>query len=129
MPSKVSLLIPVFLFGLFSGCATPTSNHGNTARDDQMEKANTDDALKPPTKGMTKAQVRARYGRPASVTTTGSGEIWFYAFDRLGMGHAMIPFYATIHAHTTRNCSAQIIFNEGGRVKNFTWNEAPMHGM
>lgn len=85
--------------------------------------------MRPPTKGMTKAQVRARYGKPLSVTQTGSGETWFYAFDRLGMGHAIIPLYAAIHAHTTRNRSAHIIFDDSGRVKNFVWNEAPMHGM
>lgn len=71
---------------------------------------------------MTKAQVRAKYGRPVSMSVSSRGETWAYAFNNFD-GTAFIPFYGGVHQAFKKRNSSVIFFDANGRVRDFNWNE------
>jgi outer membrane protein assembly factor BamE (lipoprotein component of BamABCDE complex) len=71
------------------------------------------DDFKKPAKGMSEKQVRALYGDPDTVTSSGEGETWTYT---KGMGRMFIPF-AGAFMHPS---ILVVIFNNSGRVT--TWS-------
>src|SRR5271156_1504251 len=71
------------------------------------------DDFKKPAKGMTQKQVRALYGDPDTVTSSGDGESWTYT---KGTGRMFIPF-AGAFMHPS---ILIVIFNNAGRVT--TWS-------
>ncbi len=82
-----------------------------------------EDRTRPPRLGMTKEQVRARYGRPVNVSTSSRGESWSYVIDGFD-GTAFIPFYGGVHDALRKRHGGVIIFDSNGRVKDFNWNES-----
>ena len=85
--------------------------------------AHEEDRTRPPRLGMTKEQVRARYGRPVNVSSSSRGESWSYVIDGFD-GTAFIPFYGPVHDAVRKRHGGVIFFDANGRVKDFTWNEA-----
>ena len=89
---------------LLSGCATTESDAGRT----------------PPTVGMTKSQVRTKYGAPDSVYSTPNGESWTYDFQA-PRGLLLIPGYgASQMFNTTKNNHLLVVFR-GDRVKTYNF--------
>ena len=86
-----------------------------------------DDGSTPPRVGMTKEQVRAKYGRPVSVSVSSRGECWAYAFNNFD-GTEIIPFYGSVHAAFKKRNSSVIFFDANGRVRDFNWNEVDPGG-
>ena len=82
-----------------------------------------EDKTRPPRLGMTKEQVRARYGRPVSVSTSSRGEAWSYVINGFD-GTAFIPFYGGVHDALRKRQGGVIFFDGNGRVKDFNWNES-----
>ncbi|MEQ1936397.1 MAG: outer membrane protein assembly factor BamE, partial [Fimbriimonadaceae bacterium] len=75
--------------------------------------------------GMTKAQVRARYGTPVNISSSSSsrGEVWTYMFNNFD-GRIFIPYYGLAHHALRQRHSGVIQFNAAGRVSEFQWNES-----
>lgn len=82
-----------------------------------------EDGSRPPRMGMTKEEVRARYGRPTNVSSSSRGEMWHYMFDAV-KGEDFIPFYGAIHSHLRQRRAGLVIFGADGRVKDYQWNVA-----
>ena len=80
-----------------------------------------EDGSRPPRMGMSKEEVRARYGRPVHVSTSSRGEAWSYVFGAFD-GTAFIPFYGPVHNAVRERRGGVIIFGANGRVKDFNWN-------
>ena len=75
------------------------------------------DRSKPPKIGMTREQVRARYGEPKFTHTSPRGEIWNYTFD---MWKMRIPYYNMAAKMKT----GTVTFNESGRVSDYQWGQS-----
>ena len=113
---------------LITACGTGESGHSpRTATVKGRSEAEQDDGSTPPRVGMTKEQVRARYGRPFSVSVTSRGETWAYVFNNFD-GTAFIPFYGEIHEQFKKRNSSTIFFGANGRVKEFSWNQTDPSG-
>lgn len=82
-----------------------------------------EERTRPPRIGMTKEQVRAQYGRPVNVSSSSRGESWSYVIDAFD-GTSFIPFYGPVHNAVRKRHGGVIIFDQNGRVKDYTWNEA-----
>ena len=80
-----------------------------------------EDGSRPPRMGMTKEEVRARYGRPMNVSMSSRGETWSYLFNAIE-GQDFIPFYGAVHNAVRKRHGGAIIFGADGRVKDYTWN-------
>ncbi len=76
---------------------------------------------------MTREQVKAKYGRPVSVSINSNGEVWSYAFNNFD-GRAFIPYYGAWVQGTKKRNSSVIFFDHNGRVRDFTWNEVDPMG-
>lgn len=96
--------------------------HRESAARDQEE------GSRPPRIGMTKDQVINMYGEPTNVSSSSrGGETWFYVFNNFD-GRAFIPYYGAFHEAFKRRRSGTVIFDGGGRVKDFNWNETNPSG-
>ena len=71
---------------------------------------------------MTKAQVRAKYGTPVSVSSSTRGETWAYVFNNWD-GRSLIPYYGAFHSAFKQRHNGVIHFDGNGRVRDYNWNE------
>jgi outer membrane protein assembly factor BamE (lipoprotein component of BamABCDE complex) len=128
MKNKFNIVIlPLFILTIFTiSCANPTALKPTAHA--RAENSSENEQVKPPHMGMTKAQVRERYGRPVSINSTSSGEVWFYMIDRWDFRGA-IPGYGIYHNLTKKNRSATISFGPNGRVRDYSWNENSVIGL
>jgi outer membrane protein assembly factor BamE (lipoprotein component of BamABCDE complex) len=90
-----------------------TKKHSQSSTTKHEEKSESRDTK--PHLGMTRSQVRARYGDPDRVSQSGRGEVWHYWFNK---GHAFIPYNYGYHART-----ADFVFNADGVLTDFNYNE------
>lgn len=100
-----------------------SANRSATVRKKEKEsddRDNDDKAKRPPRLGMTKAQVRERYGDPSHVSSTPRGETWAYSFGNFE-GSDFIPFYGGVHAAFRKRQHCSVVFDASGRVKDYTW--------
>ena len=112
---------------LFAGCAENSQPQSPATSSSTRQPAKKDDGSRLPSVGMTKEQVRARYGRPTNISSSAHGEVWMYVFNNLDGGD-FIPFYGGIHAAMKKRHGGSIIFGGDGRVKDFNWNETDPGG-
>jgi hypothetical protein len=89
----------------------PTTAHAGKPKAKDEE---TEPSKQRPRLGMTRAQVRKRYGEPDNIHVTSRGETWFYFFNR---GHYFIPYY--FGAPRT----ATFYFNGAGFLTDFEYNQ------
>lgn len=116
-------------FGLI-GCATDEQanelRHQTATVENERnagDEATVDDENKPPRLGMTKSQVRARYGEPDSVYVTPNGEAWSYSFNAPGFlwqipGYGLSRMFSTQKGH-----HLHVAFGSDGRVKTYNFSE------
>ena len=97
--SRVILIATVFL--LVAGCASKPETGSPPPRRPQDIKLEV---------GMTKDDVRAKYGEPGSITQTSNGEQWYYD----NRGEAYIPFNFGY-----RYKFRSFLFGNDGRLKAF----------
>ena len=109
---------------LLAACETSSTSPGPKPAPAKAKPApQNEDRTRPPRLGMSKEQVRARYGRPVNVSSSSRGESWSYVIDGFD-GTAFIPFYGPVHNAVRKRHGGVIFFDANGRVKDFTWNEA-----
>ncbi len=89
---------------LLTGCATTESDAGRT----------------PPSVGMTKSQVRAKYGDPDSVYSTPNGESWTYDFAA-PRSLLLIPGYGASQMFNTKKNNHLFVVFRGDRVKTYNF--------
>ena len=127
-PKPSASLKPLLLTAiLFAGCAANQPPERPAVSTTRHQTAERDDGSTLPTVGMTKAQVRARYGRPTNISTSTHGEMWMYVFNNFD-GRDFIPFYGDIHARFKKSHGGSVMFDGGGRVKDFHWSETDPGG-
>ncbi len=110
--------------GMMSGCSStgghaPTSQGGGVAPTEQEREEHRGDRSewnKEPEVGMTKEQVRQRYGAPRSVEQKGNGEVWVYRPRR--SGRDFIPVYG---GFTHQYKGGVIGFDAKGHVNGYEW--------
>jgi|GEM_PF-4295400 len=128
----------------FTGCATyesrPAPHHGSVHhskkkhgdrddrkdRHDKRQEKRHDDRRddhgergewnRTPALGMTKGEVRKRYGEPISVDRGPRGEVWHYV-ARV-RGRDFIPIYGAV---TAQRKGGSIGFDSHGRVNSYEW--------
>lgn len=108
-----SLLPPLLAVCTASFLAAPT-----TLADDKKpkpEKEKTEPKDEKPRLGMTKAQVKAKYGEPKNINTTARGEVWVYWFNR---GHAFIPYNFGYKPRT-----GTFTFDAGGKLTDYSYSQ------
>lgn len=113
---------PVIALAIFiSGCAAdkPAAPSKPVPAKSKEAQPGLNDGSRPPSVGMTKAQVLQRYGRPVHTSVSARGEVWGYAFNTIE-AHDFIPVYGAL---TKRSRGGSIIFGSDGRVKDFNWGE------
>ncbi len=97
------------------------ANQSATARPQKKErKVEADqgfDRTIPPSIGMTRAQVRARYGGPKWTQNSPRGETWSYTFDAWKF---RIPYYNLAAKMKT----GMVTFNAAGRVTDYQWGQS-----
>ena len=85
----MTAFIAVSGLALISGCSSTSSTNASSASATSTTHSNDD--FRPPSKGETKAQVKAQFDDPQQVMQTSEGgESWVYV---LGKGKLFIPFY------------------------------------
>ena len=113
MNLKYAILPVIMLFS--AGCATEktttATSHHSAASDD----GNAEPMDKHPRVGMSKGQIRQMYGEPDNINHSTRGEVWTYWFNK---GAAFIPYN---FGYKQRN--GVFVFDDNGRLKDFTWNE------
>ncbi|HYF34844.1 MAG TPA: outer membrane protein assembly factor BamE [Prosthecobacter sp.] len=119
------LLLLGLLFSI--GCTSTQSGTEGTATAsataaEEEEAEEPEAGATPPRIGMTKAQVRAKYGTPVNVSVSSRGETWAYVFNNWD-GRSLIPYYGAIHSAFKQRHNGIINFDANGRVRDFTWNE------
>ena len=108
------------ILSVLAGCLVPNAGTRVPAHSSARS---ADGTILPPRKGMTKAQVRAAYGEPARIISTGNGETWAYLFDE-----SKIPFWLGAPAvyeslyRPSQSCS--IYFGLNGTVTNYTFDNS-----
>lgn len=113
---------------LLMSCASDKRNHSSPAVAEQRDReVEEDDGSTPPRIGMTREQVRAKYGQPVNVSVSSRGEVWSYVFNNFD-GRAFIPYYGGFHQAMKKRNSSVIFFGQNGRVRDFTWNETNPRG-
>lgn len=117
-----TILAAIATAALLAACETGTNSPASKpATGNSKPAAQEEDRTRPPRLGMTKEQVRARYGRPVSVSTSSRGESWSYVVDAFD-GTDFIPFYGSVHSAVRKRHGGVIFFDGNGRVKDFNWN-------
>ena len=115
----ITALIAAFLI---TACDPGTSSHSpKPAPAKGKPSPQKEDGSNPPRMGMSKEEVRARYGRPVNVSMSSRGEAWSYVFNAFD-GTAFIPFYGPVHDAVRQRRGGVIFFGANGRVKDFNWN-------
>lgn len=110
-----------------SGCATnesttsapppaPGAHRGEAAPPAARNEGQRGEWNKTPEIGMTKAEVRARYGDPHRVVQEGGREVWEY--DAKARGRDFIPVYG---GFTRQYKGGSIAFGPNGRVVARKW--------
>ena len=118
------VLAAIAAASLLAACETGSTSPGPKPAPAKVKPApQNEDRTRPPRLGMSKEQVRARYGRPVSVSTSSRGESWSYVVDAFD-GTDFIPFYGSVHSAVRKRHGGVIIFDGNGRVKDFNWNES-----
>ena len=119
MKSTITALLAI---SLLAACETGSTSPSPKPAPAQGKPApQKQDVSRPPHMGMSREEVRARYGRPMNVSTSSRGEAWTYMFDAFD-GTAFIPFYGPVHNAVRQRRGGVIFFNANGRVKDFNWN-------
>ena len=113
-----------------AGCAGNEPTSQSAARTGEQRQQNIEEEEEeqevesiPPRIGMSKSQVRKRYGRPYNVSSSPRGEVWNYVFNKLD-GRDFIPVYGGWHQAFKKRHGGRVTFNSAGRVVDFDWNEA-----
>ena len=118
------LLAAIATASLLTACDSGTTSPAPKPAPAKSKPASqNEDKTRPPRLGMTKEQVRARYGRPVNVSTSSRGESWSYVINGFD-GTAFIPFYGGVHDALRKRHGGVIFFDGNGRVKDFNWNES-----
>ena len=125
--SSASWMSLILASVLFAGCAENPQPQARASSTGRRQSPSRDDGSTPPSVGMSKEQVRARYGRPTNISSSAHGEVWMYVFNNLDGGD-FIPFYGEIHRAMKKRHGGSIIFGGDGRVKDFNWNETDPGG-
>ena len=82
----------------------------------EFERERRERVVAPPRKGMTRDEIRAEYGRPATINSTVRFECWTYSFNGVDARTAS-PFH-----DTSANIRCSVYFDQRtGKVDNFTW--------
>lgn len=130
MKTKMVVLSAAVLF--LAGCSSTETASGESGSENagggeqaaQEEAAEEQEAgATPPSIGMTKAQVRAKYGTPVNIAVTGRGEVWSYVFNNWD-SRSLIPYYGAVHNALKQRHSGVVHFDASGRVRDFTWNQS-----
>ena len=74
----------------------------------------------PPRRGMSKAQVLARYGEPRHHAVLDGAEVWYYRvkFNEV-YGRAFVPFEFS----SENVVLGKIFFNPAGKIARFDWTQ------
>ncbi len=124
---KLRIILPAAIsLSMLSGCATNESattsttasaaTHQPAATGGERNDGQPGDWNKTPTIGMTKAEVRQRYGDPHRVTTLDGREVWEY--DAKARGQDFIPIYG---GFTRQTKGGSISFGPDDRVAGHKW--------
>lgn len=126
---RLLFLAPALLL-MLSACSSTSSSTAETTQTSPAEtapapeeEAAPEEGSSPPKIGMTREQVRARYGRPVNVSTNSRGEVWTYVFNNFD-GRAFIPYYGAFVQATKQRYSGVIHFDSAGRVRDYNWNQS-----
>ena len=136
--SKILFFSHLALFAFaslaFTGCGTDEQTGQSTrqaAATGQRQKSEDEEADRnsqaesiPPRIGMTKSEVRSRYGDPDSVISTPNGENWSYSFNSPAV-LMLIPGYGFASQFSSKkNHHLNVAFGANGRVKTYSHNES-----
>ena len=82
----------------------------------EWERERREKIVAPPRKGMSREEVRAEYGRPATITSNVRSELWAYSFNGTD-ARTTSPFH-----DTSASIRCTMHFDQRtGKLENYTW--------